>query len=150
MFSNYVSPRIVEELIKDPGKAKLGGQCKELTMLFSDVRGFTTFCEQLPPEEVVPLLNEYLTAMIDVVFYWNGTLDKFVGDAVVAFWGRSTSRTTWSWPSSARFTCAGGLASYRKTGRRAGSHSLTTASESIRARCWSALSGPRASKWTTP
>jgi adenylate cyclase len=87
MFSSYVSPRIVEELIKDPAKAKLGGQRKELTMLFSDVVGFTTFSEKHSAEEVVAQLNEYLGAMTEVVFRWNGTLDKFVGDAIVVFWG---------------------------------------------------------------
>jgi adenylate cyclase len=87
MFSSYVSPRIVSELIKDPEKARLGGRRKELTMLFSDVVGFTTFSEQRTAEEVVSQLNEYLGAMTDVVFQWNGTLDKFVGDAVVVFWG---------------------------------------------------------------
>ena len=87
MFSSYVSPRIVAELIKDPEKAKLGGQRKELTMLFSDVVGFTTYCEQHPAEQVVLQLNEYLGAMTEVIFKWNGTLDKFFGDAVVAFWG---------------------------------------------------------------
>ena len=87
MFSSYVSPRIVNELIKDPEKARLGGQRRELTMLFSDVVGFTTFSEQHTAEEVVAQLNEYLSAMSEVVFQWNGTLDKFVGDAVVVFWG---------------------------------------------------------------
>ncbi|MBI4400932.1 MAG: adenylate/guanylate cyclase domain-containing protein [Nitrospirae bacterium] len=87
MFSSYVSPRIVEELIKDPAKATLGGQRKELTMLFSDVVGFTTFSEKHSAEEVVAQLNEYLGAMTEVVFRWNGTLDKFVGDAIVVFWG---------------------------------------------------------------
>ncbi len=87
MFSSYVSPKIVNELIKDPQKARLGGQRKELSMLFSDVVGFTTFSEQHTAEEVVAQLNEYLGAMTDVVLHWNGTLDKFVGDAVVVFWG---------------------------------------------------------------
>src|SRR2546427_793748 len=86
MFSSYVSPRIVSELIKDPEKARLGGHRRELTMLFSDVVGFTTFSEQHTAEEVVTQLNEYLGAITDVVFQWNGTLDKFVGDAVVVFW----------------------------------------------------------------
>jgi adenylate cyclase len=87
MFSSYVSPRIVEELIKDPTKATVGGQRKELTMLFSDVAGFTAFSEKHSAEEVVAQLNEYLNAMTEVVFRWNGTLDKFVGDAIVVFWG---------------------------------------------------------------
>jgi len=87
MFASYVSPRIVQELMKSPSKATLGGQRKELTMLFSDLVGFTTFSEHRPAEEVVDQLNEYLSAMTDVIFRWNGTLDKFVGDEIVVFWG---------------------------------------------------------------
>jgi len=87
MFASYVSPRIVQELMKSPSKATLGGQRKELTMLFSDLVGFTTFSEHRPAEEVVGQLNEYLSAMTDVIFRWNGTLDKFVGDEIVVFWG---------------------------------------------------------------
>jgi adenylate cyclase len=87
MFASYVSPQVVEELIKCPAKASVGGERKELTMLFADLVGFTAFSEQRPAEAVVAQLNEYLAAMTDVIFRWNGTLDKFVGDAIVVFWG---------------------------------------------------------------
>ncbi|HWR73334.1 MAG TPA: adenylate/guanylate cyclase domain-containing protein [Nitrospirota bacterium] len=87
MFSHYVSPKIVDQLIAHPELAKLGGYRKEITVLFSDVRGFTTFSEQRKPEEVVEHLNEYLHEMTDIIFKWDGTLDKFVGDEIMAFWG---------------------------------------------------------------
>ncbi|MCX6137767.1 MAG: CHASE2 domain-containing protein [Ignavibacteriales bacterium] len=87
MFSQYLNPTVVNELIAHPEKLRLGGERKELTVLFSDIAGFTSFSESLPPEELVLLLNEYLSAMTDIVFKHDGTLDKYEGDAVMAFWG---------------------------------------------------------------
>jgi len=87
MFSRYVSKQIVEEIMKNPDAVKLGGELKEATILFSDVRGFTAMSEKLSAPEVVEVLNEYLTAMVDVVIANNGTLDKYVGDAIMAVWG---------------------------------------------------------------
>lgn len=86
IFSSYVTRKVVDALVKNPEMARLGGQRKEITVLFSDIRGFTTFSERHQPEEVVKILNEYLACMTDVVFRWEGTLDKFVGDAVMVFW----------------------------------------------------------------
>jgi adenylate cyclase len=86
MFSNYVSKRVVEELLKHPEKLELGGEDKEITVLFSDIRGFTTLSENLTPQELVAHLNEYLSAMTDIIFKYEGTLDKYVGDEIMAFW----------------------------------------------------------------
>lgn len=87
MFSSYVSPKIVKELIENPGKARLGGERRVVTILFSDIIGFTSLSERRQPEEVVNLLNEYLREMTDIIFRWDGTLDKFVGDEIMALWG---------------------------------------------------------------
>ncbi len=87
MFSKYVAPEYVAQLAEDPSKIALGGRRAELTILFSDIRGFTSISEKLAPHEVIEFLNEYLSLMAAIVKEKGGTLDKFIGDAVMAFWG---------------------------------------------------------------
>lgn len=86
-FEKYVSPSIVAEVLADPSNIELGGKKVEMTVMFSDVRGFTTISEKLDPRELSNLLNSYLTPMTDLVFKNKGTLDKYMGDAIMAFWG---------------------------------------------------------------
>jgi len=91
MFSHYVSGVLVNQLIDNPDRLKLGGEKRKISILFSDIAGFSTFSEQMGPEELVSLMNEYLNAMTDVVLKNRGTLDKYIGDAVMAFWGAPIS-----------------------------------------------------------
>jgi adenylate cyclase len=86
-FQYYLTASVINEMLKDPSKLKLGGDKKNLSVLFSDIRGFTTISEKLSPEELVRLLNEYLTAMTNIVFKYGGLLDKYVGDMVMAVFG---------------------------------------------------------------
>jgi len=86
-FKYYVTASVVNEMLKNPEKLKLGGEKKELTVLFSDIRGFTTISERLSSEMLVKILNEYLTDMTDIVFKYDGFLDKYMGDAVMAVYG---------------------------------------------------------------
>ncbi|MCX5852409.1 MAG: adenylate/guanylate cyclase domain-containing protein [Deltaproteobacteria bacterium] len=86
-FQYYLTASVITEILKDPSKLKLGGDKKDLSVLFSDIRGFTSISEKMTPEELVHLLNEYLTAMTDVVFKYDGLLDKYMGDAIMAVFG---------------------------------------------------------------
>lgn len=86
-FSHYVSPIVVNELAKHPETLKLGGRRENISVMFSDIVGFTTLAEKLSPEDTVALLNDYLTAMTEVIFSYHGTLDKYQGDAIMALFG---------------------------------------------------------------
>jgi adenylate cyclase len=86
-FTRYVAREVVEEVLKDPEQLGLTGERREVTVLFCDIRGFTAVAERLAPEEVVILLNEFYTLMIETTFKHDGTLDKFLGDAVMAVFG---------------------------------------------------------------
>ena len=86
-FSHYVSSTVVQEMLKSPEKLRLGGEERDLSVLFSDIRGFTSISEDLSPEELVHLLNEYLTVMTDIILKYDGTLDKYMGDAIMAISG---------------------------------------------------------------
>ena len=87
LLGQYLSPAVAAEVARDPDSLKLGGDQREMTILFSDIRGFTTISEALDPEQLVQTLSEYLTVMSDVVFKHEGTIDKYIGDAIMAFWG---------------------------------------------------------------
>jgi adenylate cyclase len=86
-FSTYVSHDVVKEIISDPSRLQLGGTNRHMTAIFTDVKGFSTISEQLDPEELVSLLNRYLSAMSDIVLTEKGTIDKYEGDAIIAFFG---------------------------------------------------------------
>jgi len=92
-FEFYLHPTVVQKVSEHPDALKLGGAATELSILFSDIRSFTSIAEQLRDDELTKLLNEYLTAMTNVVFDNSGTVDKYIGDAIMAFYGAPVSST---------------------------------------------------------
>jgi adenylate cyclase len=86
VFHHYLSPAVIDRILEDPGRLKLGGEEREITSFFSDVAGFTSISEALGPAGLVALLNKYLTEMTDLILDSGGTLDKYEGDAIIAFW----------------------------------------------------------------
>ncbi len=85
-FNQYLSTEVINQILEDPSRLTLGGEKRESSILFSDIEGFSTISEKLTPEQLVQLLNEYLTDMTDIIMEEGGTLDKYEGDAIIAFW----------------------------------------------------------------
>jgi adenylate cyclase len=86
-FAQYVAPSVIKQLLDRPELMRLGGEERELTAMFSDIRNFTGISEGMTPAALVDLLNEHLSEMTEVIFYYWGTLDKYIGDSIMAFWG---------------------------------------------------------------
>jgi adenylate cyclase len=112
-FGRYLSPKVMEQVLSNPEEyLRLGGRRYEATVLFSDIRGFTTISEALTPEALGMLLNQYMTPMTDIVFEHDGTLDKYIGDAVMAFWGAPVAL-----PNHALSACKAALQMIREVER---------------------------------
>lgn len=125
LFGQYVPPELVDEMARDPESYSMAGQSRELTVLFSDVRDFTSIAEGLDPKDLARLMNEYLGAMTAVIRRHRGTLDKYMGDEIMAFWGAPVND-----PDHARHAVLAALEMQREMGRLA---------ESFKARGWPEL-----------
>jgi adenylate cyclase len=104
-FGQYVPPELVDEMSQHPEAFSMDGESREMSVLFSDVRGFTTLSEGLDPRQLSKLMNEFLTPLTHVVYRHRGTIDKYMGDCIMAFWGAPMSD-----PQHARSAVQAGLA----------------------------------------
>jgi adenylate cyclase len=112
-FKHYLSPLVIERILADPDSLRLGGERRELSILFSDLAGFTSLSEGLDPEELTALLNEYLSEMSDFILAEGGTLDKYEGDAIIAFWNAPLNQ-----PEHALAACRAALKCQRRLAER--------------------------------
>lgn len=96
-FSTYLAPTVVEQIVKDPSKLKLGGDEKRMTALFSDIKAFSSFSEMVTPTELVSVLNVYLGSMSDEILAEQGTIDKYIGDSIVSFFGAPIELKNSAW-----------------------------------------------------
>jgi adenylate cyclase len=101
-FESYVTPHIAEQLFRDPRGKTLAGERRAVTVLVADIRGFTPLAEALPAEAVVAFLQEFFSVMTHVVFKFEGTVDKFLGDSLMAFYGAPVAHDPWYGPSDAQ------------------------------------------------
>ena len=111
-FDKYMSPEVVDEIMRNPEAIKLGGEKKEISIFFSDVAGFTTISERLPPEELVLLLNRYLSAMTDIIRSHRGNVNKYLGDGIMALFGAPLGE-----PNHATLACYAALDSQAELAR---------------------------------
>ncbi len=107
-FGQYVPPELVKEMSRDPESFSMEGESRELSVLFTDVRGFTTISEGLDPKQLSRLMNEFLTPLTRVIYKHRGTIDKYMGDCIMAFWGAPLGD-----PQHARSAVLAGLEMYR-------------------------------------
>ena len=103
-FSRYLSPQMVDRLVRDQALPELGGELRELTVLFSDLRGFTTFSERLEPAALTRVVNAFQSAATEAVLEFEGTVDKYIGDAIMAFWNAPLDQ-----PNHAELACRAAL-----------------------------------------
>ncbi len=111
-FGRYLAPALVERLASDPARLKLGGEMRPMTLLFSDIRGFTSISERFDAEGLTAFMNRYLTPMTDAILAHGGTVDKYIGDAIMAFWNAPLDE-----PNHARNACSAALAMLERLDR---------------------------------
>jgi adenylate cyclase len=112
LMARYLSPSVSQWVLKQPEQLKLGGDTRTMTVLFCDLRGFTTLSHSLEPQQLVSFINEYMTAMTEIIFRHDGVLDKYIGDEIMAFWNAPLDQ-----PDHARRACLAALDMLRELHR---------------------------------